>query len=237
MESAKLIGIISGSIVALSVIPYAIRTWQGKVTPVISSWSLWTVIALAILLSFIGSGANENKWTAVFGFTNPLIITVLAIWRKDSAKKIIKINRRRRSPLTSLVIVLFIFRDKCLEQYSRMNKFDKTCLVFGLLSLTMSFFMRGGEKHNFEYALYLAIIADAIGAVPTYNFLRKKPWEDRPFAWGLFGIGYCLNIFSITEHTLANYTLPTFMTLASGSITSFLIAYRIKNKIPLKEWI
>jgi len=72
--------------VLLSVIPYAIRTYEGKIRPVPTSWSLWSLIGLAILLTYRSSGAGANIWPAVFGFSNPTLITILSVWRGEKWK-------------------------------------------------------------------------------------------------------------------------------------------------------
>lgn len=202
--SAELIGLISGGLVTISVIPYSIRTWQGKIHPNITSWSLWAIIGLAILLTYRSSGADANVWPAVFGFTNPLLITILASIKKS--------------------------------KWEKLNNVEWICLVIGLTSLAMWLGMRQ-SRTLVQYALYAAILADAVAAIPTVVFVWHQPDGDRPFAWGLFAVGYGLAMLAITEHTFANWSLPLYMLLGSSSITAILAAYRIKQKAPLKEWI
>jgi len=76
--NATTIGLLSGALVFLSIIPYAIRTYDGKIRPVPTSWSLWSFIGLAVLLTYRSAGANANVWPAVFGFINPTLITILS---------------------------------------------------------------------------------------------------------------------------------------------------------------
>lgn len=85
--SAHTIGEWSGGLVFLSIIPYAIRTYQGKVRPVPTSWSLWSLIGLAILVTYRSSGAEDNAWPAVFGFINPALITILSVWKHGRWKR------------------------------------------------------------------------------------------------------------------------------------------------------
>ena len=80
------IGLISGLLVMASIIPYAIRTYQKKIHPNLVSWSIWAVLGLALLLTYRSSGATTNVWPAVFGFTNPLLITILTFWRGEKKK-------------------------------------------------------------------------------------------------------------------------------------------------------
>jgi len=82
-----IIGLVSGVIVIISVVPYAIRTWQAKIPPNPTSWGLWTVIGLVLLLTFYSSGAKANLWPVVFGFTNPLLIFILLLRNRAKWKK------------------------------------------------------------------------------------------------------------------------------------------------------
>jgi hypothetical protein len=81
------IGLISGALVLLSIVPYAIRTYQGKIHPVPTSWLLWSLIGLAILITYRSAGANANIWPAVFAFTNPTLVTFLSVWRGEKWKR------------------------------------------------------------------------------------------------------------------------------------------------------
>lgn len=202
--SAETIGLVSGLLVVASVIPYGIRTYQGKVQPNLTSWSLWTLIGLALLLTYKSSGAEANVWPAVFGFTNPLLITILVLRRHGG--------------------------------WMRLNRVEATCLVFGLLSLGLWLLVRE-NKEMAQYALYLAIVADLLAAIPTIVFVWTQPNGDRPFAWSLFAVGYGLAIFAITEHTFANYVLPLYMFFGALSITLPLALYRWRQKAPLSEWV
>lgn len=202
--SAETIGLISGLLVAISVIPYSIRTYQGKVQPILTTWSLWTLIGLALLLTYKSSGAEANVWPAVFGFINPLIITVIVVWRHGG--------------------------------WTRPNRIEAACLVFGLLSIGLWLEVRESKELS-QYALYLAIVADLFAAIPTIAFVWAQPDGDRPFAWACFAVGYGMTIFAITEPTFANYILPLYMFVGALSITLPLVLYRLRHKIALSEWI
>ena len=197
-------GLISGGLVFLSVIPYAIRTHQGLIEPNITTWSLWTIIGLSILFTYKSSGAEANVWPAVFGFTNPLLIALLACKHRGESTK--------------------------------PNNVDKTCIVIGLVSLVIWAITRQ-EQDLVRFALYMAIVADAVAAVPTINLVWQKPESDRPFAWGLFAIGYGLSMLAITEHTFANWALPLYMFFGAGSVAVVLARHRVKTNAPWKEWV
>lgn len=201
---ADTIGMISGGIVIVSIIPYAMRTQQGKVQPNLTSWFLWTIIGFALLLTYRSSGAEANVWPAIFGFTNPFLITILVLKKRG--------------------------------QWALPNRFEIVCLIFGLLSLGLWFFVRE-QRELAQYALYLAIVADLFAAIPTIVFVWKSPSEDRPGAWFLFAVGYSVALFAIPEHTIANWALPVYMVVGAVSVTLPLTLYRIRCKIPIGEWL
>ncbi len=83
----KLIGEISGGLVIISIIPYALRVYQKKIKTIPTTWFLWSVIGLALLLTYKSSGANESMWPAVFGFTNPLFYFYLNLQKSKPVEK------------------------------------------------------------------------------------------------------------------------------------------------------
>jgi len=194
---------ISGALVIASGIPYVFRTYQKKVRPNITSWSLWAVIGLVLLLTYKASGAEDNVWPAVFGFTNPTIITAVAIWRRAERK--------------------------------RMTVWEIFSAVGCVLSLTVWWGVRE-EQELAQYALYLAILADLFAAIPTIIFVWTEPAEDRPGAWMMYAFAYGMAVFAVSTPTFANYALPIYMFFGALSTALPLTLYRIKKKIPIKEW-
>lgn len=81
--SPDTIGYISGAIVALSGIPYLYRVLQGKIQTIVTPWALWALIGFVLLITFDGVGAGKAIWPAVFGFTNPLIISYF-LWKQKN---------------------------------------------------------------------------------------------------------------------------------------------------------
>jgi hypothetical protein len=82
----QLIGVLSGVIVGSCTLPYGLRVYQKKTKPNLVSWSIWTILGLAILLSYGSSGAKDNIWPAVGSFVSPLVITILLLWRGEKKK-------------------------------------------------------------------------------------------------------------------------------------------------------
>jgi len=190
--------------VLLSIVPYAIRTYEGKIRPVPTSWSLWSFIGLALLLTYRSAGADANVWPAVFGFTNPTFITILSVWRR--------------------------------EKWAKPNLVCRLRLVYGIVSLILWVLLRQSRELS-QYALSVAIAADLCAAIPTIRFVWSEPERDRPFAWVLFGIGYFLALFAAPENTFASWGLPLYMTAVSFSVALPLALYRLRENVPLREWV
>ena len=117
--SEETIGMVSGLLLIISIIPYSIRTYQGKIRPNLTSWSLWTLVGLVILLTYKSSGAEANVWPAVFGFTNPILITLLILrkqreWTKPEPIEIACLV----FGLTSLGLWCVVRQNKDLSPYA-----------------------------------------------------------------------------------------------------------------------
>lgn len=203
MTTTELVGILSGVLVFASVLPYSLRVFQKKIKPVLVSWGIWSVLGLAILLTFKSSGAEDNVWPAVFGFSNPLLVTILAFWRGD-----------RRKP----------------------NHLEYTCLALGLSAIAMWVFIQH-EQWLVQYALFVAITADALAVIPTIVYLLKNPMDDRPLMWMLFSVGYGLSLFASKELTLADLILPTYMLCGGMCVAIPLLIYRVRRNIPVWDWL
>lgn len=133
-----------------------------------------------------------------------------------------------------LVIAVWVLKN--WAQRKPFESFEYLCSAFCFISLVMWVFVRENKELS-QYALYFAIIADACAAIPTLVFVLLYPEKERPFAWAMFGVGYGIGMFAITEHTIANYALPLYMLIAPISILIPLVRYRLRQKIPLKEWV
>jgi hypothetical protein len=93
------IAILSSLMIVLSIIPYAYGTYYRKIKPNLVSWSIWSIVGLALLLTYKSSGAKESLLPIVFGFLNPVVITGLAVWRGE---------KKRPEPLEIACVVLGI---------------------------------------------------------------------------------------------------------------------------------
>ncbi|MEX0649404.1 MAG: hypothetical protein WD200_00190 [Candidatus Andersenbacteria bacterium] len=117
--SPKTIGMVSGLLVIASVIPYSIRVWQNKIHPNPTSWSLWTLIGLSLLLTYKSSGATDSVWPSVFGFTNPLLITLILTTRRERWRRFDRVEKACLAlGLISLGAWLLVHDNDDLTQYA-----------------------------------------------------------------------------------------------------------------------
>jgi hypothetical protein len=203
LKITELFGLASGILVFASVIPYAIRTWQGKIKPNVTSWSLWTVIGLTLLLTYKSSGAEDNVWPAVIGFANPLLIAIIAINRKgefgnmNGIEKICLIIS-----LASLALWVYLHENRNLVQYALYiailadlcaaiptivfvwkNPLGDRPLAWGLYSLGYGLAVFSISKNtiaNFALPLYMFFGALSITAILSIyrirNHIPPKEW-------------------------------------------------------------
>jgi len=163
----ELIGEISAAIVASSAIPYIIRLLQGKIEVNPISWIIWSILGLAILLSYKSSGAEHNIWVAVFGFINPTAITIIALF-KGKFKKVDNFD------IAALVVGLISIVLWCFLRES--EETAQIALYVGILAdavaaiATFRFFRSNPMKDRpFAWYVYAVGYGLAVFAVPEYT--------------------------------------------------------------------
>lgn len=85
--------------------------------------------------------------------------------------------------------------------------------------------------------LIIAIIADLCALLPTLRFVYKAPKEETPLAWILFSVGFLISLFAIETYNLENLALPVYMVLGSSLVAIPLVLYRLRMKVPVKNWL
>ena len=181
MSVAEFFGYLSAMVVFASYPVYIWRVWQKKITPKIASWLIFVIMSIALYLSYTASGAKENGYVTIgplIGCTIILIVTLI---------------RSRNKKITFLDWV-------CI--FSGMGSiflWAITTMDWSIVHLwRYDFFIQISPSENtkaVQYALYLAILTDLIGIIPSAVFLKKEPWEGRPGMGVIFSFGYFLAIF------------------------------------------
>ena len=163
------IGMISGLLVVISIVPYSIRTYQGKIQPNFTSWSLWSLLGLALLLTYKSSGAESNLWPAVFGFTNPTLITLLMLkqrgeWTKPNrVEKICVVFS-----LMSFGLWLGVHNNKELAQYALYLAIIAD--IWTAIPTIKYVWTRPDDDRPFAWALFAVGYGLAIFAITDHTF-------------------------------------------------------------------
>lgn len=114
----EFIGMLSGLLVIVSIIPYAIGTYRRTIRPNLVTWSIWSVLGLALLLTYKSSGAKANIWPALFGFTNPLLVTIIAIWRGEKKRPNLLETICVTIGVITIVMWCFVYDNRRLSSYA-----------------------------------------------------------------------------------------------------------------------
>ena len=113
------IGIIAGSIIFLNNIPYIIRVWQKKIEINITGWSLWSVINVAMVLTYATSSGMSNIWAPMSTVISGFACTIGGMVMKEKWEKLEKIEWISIICCIASLILWFIFRnDKILSSYA-----------------------------------------------------------------------------------------------------------------------
>ncbi len=171
----EIIGKVSGLIVLGSVIPYSIRIYQRKTNPNLMSWAIWSFVGFAILLTYESSGAKDNIWPVIFGFFNPLLVTILILWR---GRKREKPNQMELSCIgiatVSIIFWFFVQNSKELSQYA--NYIAITADACAAIPTILYYFKKPHEDRPFAWVMYaigygLAIFAVTEPTIANYALL------------------------------------------------------------------
>jgi hypothetical protein len=218
--TAEQYGVISGVFVFGSSVPYFIGVCKRRIQPHPISWILWAFIGLTILLTYKTAGAKESLYATVFGVVNPVLVVILLLFLRFKGRYTLA-----RKPL-----------------FEPLETLEKVCLGLGITALALWILVQEDRQissisYMKDVPLYFSILADACAGFFTVRLVLKDGSQDVPFAWGLFAIGWLVNLGAITDHTFANYVLPAYLIAMSGSIAVITGIYRIKTRAPILQWI
>lgn len=135
----------------------------------------------------------------------------------------------------SPVIIFVIILVRETNRVYNLSVHEKLCLVLALVGYSL-WFILGETPELAQWSLYWMIGVDLIVLWPTFEQVVKDPESDKPVPWIMFGIGYGIAGFAITEHTVTNWVLPIYMFVGSLLVATPMVLVRIKKKALFKEW-
>jgi len=75
----EIIGFWAGVISLIAYAPYIYSIFKGKTKPSRSSWWIWSLVGLVILMSYYSAGARNTIWIPGVFFICPLVVALLSI--------------------------------------------------------------------------------------------------------------------------------------------------------------
>ncbi len=130
----------------------------------------------------------------------------------------------------AIVFTLTLFKG----EYIRPDKLEIFSLIVGLSAIAVWYVLR---ESSGILPISIAIAADFFALLPTMRFVFSTPDEERPLAWICFFLGSLVALFGIEDYGLESVLLPAYMTIGASFVVFPLVQYRIRTKIPLREWI
>lgn len=130
----------------------------------------------------------------------------------------------------TIIFILTLFKGENLKP----DNLEKFSLMVGLSAIVVWYIFRNSLG---LFPISMAIFADFCALLPTLRFVFIAPQEETPLAWIFFFLGSLIALFAIEHHTVESMLLPIYMAIGSSLVVFPLVSYRIKMKIPLKNWI
>ena len=75
----QIIGIVSGLLATIGLVPYLVDIFRGKTKPERASWIIWTVLGAIAFFSQLAQGARNSLWMTGFQLFNVALITLLSL--------------------------------------------------------------------------------------------------------------------------------------------------------------
>jgi len=129
-----------------------------------------------------------------------------------------------------VIVMLSIFKGRTLPVLI----YEKAAFAIAVLAMVLWISLKDSTS---MLPLFLAVLADASALIPTLIFVYRHPEDDRPLMWFLFFLGTAFSIAGMQHYSLDTLLLPGYMLLGVSSVLFPLVMFRIRNAVPLKEWV
>ncbi len=130
----------------------------------------------------------------------------------------------------TIIFILTLFKGA----YIKPDRLELFSLFVGLFAIVIWYFYR---QNSGIFPISMAIFADFCALLPTLRFVFATPDEEAPLAWVCFFLGSLIAVFGIEQYTLESLLLPIYMTIGAFCVVFPLIRYRIRMRIPIRNWI
>lgn len=137
--------------------------------------------------------------------------------------------------LNPLVVAIVIFI-RAKERIYSLSRQEKQCLVLASIGYALWFATKDMPEIA-PWAFYWMIGVDLFALWPTWLQITKNPMSDKPFPWIVFGFGFGLAGFAISDNTVSNWALPVYVFVGANVVSIPMVAHRIRIHASWKEWL
>jgi len=107
-----------------------------------------------------------------------------------------------------------------------LSTLDRVCLTGAIASLLV-WWLSGSAV----IALYMGIVVDFIGIVPTISKSYLRPWTESKLSWAVAVAASFLNVLAIQEWVLPIYAYPVYLLIFNCLIAFFILVPRKKRPL------
>lgn len=174
--------------------------------------------SLSYLVSTLKGETKPNKVTWFMWALAPLIVFVAELQQGVGLSSLMTFA----VGFGPLLIFFASFLNK--KTGWKLTTFDVTCGVLSLIGLLLWGITRVGNV-----AIFFAILADGIAAIPTFVKSYYYPETENYQVFLFAGIGAVITMFTIKEWNFAHYAFPIYI-LSICSIFVLLIKFKLGRK-------
>jgi len=187
--------------------------WAGKIAGIVS-----LIAFIPYCISAIQGKNRPNRATWFIWFFVSLIL--LASYRSAGATDAIWVS------VANVFIIGLVALLSIKYGEGGFNLFDISCFLGAMVGLVLWWFLRSPLP-----ALYISVIIDFIGALPTLKKSYLNPHEENRLTWALFWLANTINLFAINQWTWAMAAYPLYLFFISGTILWILVFRSEKNTV------
>ena len=200
--------------------------------------SIWTVVSAALMLFWAvryiylawhrRAGPNPVSW---------LLWSVIwpGLWLTADSSEANEVYFTALIAAFSPPIISFVIRYRAVMPDYHWTKRNKQCAWLAIVGFGL-YLVLGANPELAQWSLYWMIGVELVVLLPTLDQVYRKPLSDVPLPWVVFGLSYGVTGFMITEHTVANWSLPIYMFGSCLAVATPLIYRRLIDRIPLRDW-
>ncbi len=185
MSLSETFGIAAAVASAWSMYYYLAAIWRGECRPNRVTYWIWFALSLLILLSYRDSGGT-TVYLQVMYVINPFVIAVVSIWRGEKHER-----------LSRWVVLV-----------------NLACAALASVSIPLWWMLRqhyGAGASSALPVLGLNLLADAFGAIPTFEKAWNRPETEDKRAWLVCLLAATLNLGAVKDWGAADIAWNAWM--------------------------